>query len=162
MPSDIRNRRGTCLMYDASMMLTLVVSMVLAQAPPANVACSVLTPAQVESLIGPAKTLPTSSAPNGSSCMLQNNDKIITVLVATNKTNDAAQRLFDANKRIATGTDITGWGAPAYGASMKNVAVSGVLKQMTFVEVKVIDASQKPEALTQKLQAAMKEFTARK
>ena len=142
--------------------LSLTVSLMLAQVPPANVACAVLTPAQVTSLIGAAKTLPTSSAPNGSSCMFQSDDKIITVLVATNTTADAAQRLFDSKKRIASGTDIAGWGVPAYGASVKTVATSGVLKQLTFVEVKVSNSTQKPEAMAQALQAAMKEYAARK
>jgi hypothetical protein len=58
---------------------TLALSLMLAQAPPVNVACGVLTSAQVTSLIGAAKTLPAGSAPNGSSCMFQNEDKIITV-----------------------------------------------------------------------------------
>ena len=143
-------------------LLGLALSLTLAQAPPVNVACAVLTSAQVKSLIGAAKTLPMGNAPNGSNCMFQNDDKIITVLVATNTAEDAAQRLFDAKKRIAAGTDIAGWGVPAYGAVMKNVAVSGVLKQQTFVEVKMSDSTQKPEAMAQALQAAMKEFAARK
>ena len=142
--------------------LGLALSLMLAQAPPVNVACAVLTSAQVTSLIGAAKTMPTSNAPNGSSCMFQNEDKIITVLVATNTAVDAAQRLFDSKKRIAAGTDIAGWGVPAYGAAVKNVAISGVLKQLTFVEVKVSDSTQKREAMAQALQAAMKEFAARK
>jgi hypothetical protein len=142
--------------------LGFALSLMLAQAPPVNVACAVLTSAQVTSLIGAAKTRPMGDAPNGSSCMFQNEDKVITVLVATNTAADAAQRLFDAKKRIATGTDIAGWGVPAYGAALKNVATTGVLKQLTFVEVKVSDSKQKPEAMAQVLQAAMKEFTARK
>ena len=142
--------------------LSFAFSLMLAQAPPINVACGVLTPAHVTSLIGAAKTLPMGNAPNGSNCMFQNENKIITVLVATNTAADAAQRLFDAKKRIATGTDIAGWGVPAYGAAVKNVAISGVLKKLTFVEVKVSDATQKPEAMAQALQAAMKEFAARK
>jgi hypothetical protein len=141
---------------------SLALSLMLAQPPPVNVACAVLTSAQVTSLIGAAKTLPMGNAPNGSNCMFQNEDKIITVLVATNTAADAAQRLFDAKKRIAAGTDIAGWGVPAYGAAAKNVAISGVLKQLTFVEVKVSDSKQKPEAMAQVLQAAMKEFSARK
>ena len=142
--------------------LSLALSLMLAQAPPVNVACAVLTPAHVTSLIGAAKTLPMGNAPNGSNCMFQNENKIITVLVATNTAADAAQRLFDAKKRIASGTDIAGWGVPAYGAAVKNVAISGVLKQLTFVEVKVNDSTQKSEAVAQVLQAAMKEFAARK
>ena len=143
-------------------LLGFALSLMPAQAAPANVACGVLTSAQVTSLIGTAKTLPMGNAPNGSNCMFQNDDKIITVLVATNTAEDAAQRLFDAKKRIAAGTDLAGWGVPAYGAVMKNVAIAGVLKQRTFVEVKVSDSTQKPEAMAQALQAAMKEFAARK
>jgi len=145
-----------------TVIVNLAVSMMLAQTPPANVACSVLTPAQVTSLIGAAKTLPMGSAPNGSTCMFQNNDKIITVLTATNATADAAERLYKAKKQIAAGTDVAGWGVPAYSASTKNVATSGVLKQQTFVEVKVSDATQKPDVMVQKLQAAMKDFAGRK
>jgi hypothetical protein len=142
--------------------LSPALSLILAQPPPVNVACAVLTSAQVTSLIGAAKTMPAGSAPNGSSCMFQHEDKIITVLVATNTAADAAQRLFDAKKRIAAGTDIAGWGVPAYGASVKNVAIAGVLKERTFVEVKVSDSTQRPEAMAQGLQVAMKEFAARK
>lgn len=142
--------------------LSLALSLMLAQGPPVNMACAVLTSAQVTSLIGAAKTLPVSNAPSGSSCMFQNEDKIITVLVATNTNAGASQRLFDAKKRIAAGADIAGWGVPAYGAAVKNVAISGVLKQLTFVEVKVSDSTQKPVQMAQVLQAAMKEFATRK
>ena len=142
--------------------LSLALSLMLTQTPPVNVACGVLTSVQVTSLIGSAKTMPMGNAPNGSNCMFQNEDKVITVLVATNTTADAAQRLFDAKKRIAAGTDIAGWGVPAYGAAVKKVATSGVLKQLTFVEVKVSDSTQKLEAMAQVLQAAMKGFAARK
>jgi len=143
--------------------LSLAASLVLAQAPPVNGACAVLTPAHVTALIGaPAQTLPMGYGPIGGSCMFQNDDKVITVLVATNAAADAAQRVFDAHKRIAAGTDIAGWGVPAYGASVKTFATAAVLKQLSFVEVKVSNATQKPEALAQALQAAMKEFAARK
>lgn len=142
--------------------LNLAVSLALVQVPPANFACSVLTPAQVSSLIGTAKTLPMNNLATGSTCMFQNNDKLITVFVATNTTADAAQRLFDSKKRIATGAEIAGWGIPAYRAAMKNAAASGVLKQLTFVEVMMSDSAQKPDAMAQKLQAVMKDFAARK
>jgi hypothetical protein len=51
---------------------------------------------------------------------------------------------------------------PAYAAAVKNVAISGVLNQLTFVEVEVSDSTQEPEAMVQLLQAALKEFLARK
>jgi hypothetical protein len=59
--------------------------------------------AQVTSLIGAAKTLPMVNAPNGSNCMFQHDNKIITVLVATNTTAGAAQRLFDAKNGLLPG-----------------------------------------------------------
>ena len=142
--------------------VNLALATMLAQTPPANFACSVLTTAQVTALIGAAKTLPMGNAANGSTCMFQNNDKIITVLTATNASDDGAKGLFSAKQRIVAGADIAGWGVPAYGSSQKNVAVTGVLKQRTFVEVKVSDATQKPDVLLQKLQAALKDFAARK
>jgi hypothetical protein len=142
--------------------VSLALSTLLSQTPPANFACSVLTPAHVMALIGAVKTLPMGNAPNGSTCMFQNDDKIITVLTATNASAEGAQRLFDNKKRMMSGADVPGWGVPAYSTSMKGVAMSGVLKQQTFVEVKVSDPTQKADVLMQKLQAAMKEFAVRK
>jgi hypothetical protein len=147
------------------LILSIAVSLTLAQTPPptTNTACAALTPAQVSSLIGAAYTLPVSASPNGSSCMFQNNDKMITVLMATVDTVDGAQGLFNAKKRIVAGTDVAGWGAPAYAGFMKpDVAVVGILLKQTLTEVKVIDATQKPEALGAKLQAVMKDVAARK
>ena len=142
----------------------LAVAVTLMQTPPpANQACSALTAAQVSSLIGaPAHTLPVSAAPNGASCMFQNNDKMITVLMATNATADGAQGLFDAKKRIAAGADVPGWGVPAYASAMKDVAIVGVLMKQTLTEVKVIDKTQNLEAMTAKLKAVMKEVAAKK
>ena len=142
--------------------LHLTAALMLTQAPPANIACSVLTPAQVTSLIGAVKMLPMGSAANGSTCMFQNDDKIVTVLVATNASADGAKGLFDAKQRIVAGTSVTGWGVPAYTGSMKNAAACGVLKQQTFVEVKMSDTTQTPDAMVKKLQVVMKEFAARK
>jgi hypothetical protein len=146
-----------------SVMFPLAVAITLMQAPPANQACSALTPAQVSSLIGaPARTLPVSAAPNGASCMFQNNDKMITVLMATNASVDGAQGLFNAKKRIAAGVDVPGWGVPAYAAAQKDVAIVGLLVKQTFTEVKVIDKTQKLEGMSAKLQAVMKDVAAKK
>jgi len=147
-----------------SFTLNVFVSLLLLQAPAptANVACTVLTPAQVTSLIGAVKMMPMSTAPNGSACMYQNEDRVITVMVATAPTADAAKRMYDSKKAILSGTEIAGWGVPAYSAAMKNFAGCGVMKQQTLFEVKVSDTTQKPEAMAQKLQVAMKEFAARK
>jgi len=142
--------------------VAIAVSMTLIQAPPTNGACSVLTPAQVSSLIGAARTIPVTASPTGSSCMHQNNDKMITVLMATPSTAEAAQGLFNAKKRIVSGTDVPGWAAPAYAGIMKPAAVVGVLMKQTLTEVKVIDSTQTPEALGVKLQAVMKDVAARK
>jgi hypothetical protein len=131
--------------------------------PPSNPSCAVLTPAQVSSLIGTARTLPMTAAPNGSTCMFQNENKVITVLMATVSTADAAQGLFTSKKRIASGTDVQGWGVPAYVGVLKpSAAVVGVLKNQTLTEVKVIDSTQAADALSGKLQAAMKEYAGRK
>ena len=147
-----------------SVTLTLVVSLGLAQAPApsVNVACTILSAAQVTSMIGAAKTLPMTSAPNGSTCMFQNNDKVLTVFVATAQSPDGVKRLYDTKKAVASGTEIAGWGVPAYGGLRKTVATCGVLKQLTLTEVIVSDPTQTPDAITQKLQAAMRDFAARK
>jgi len=144
----------------------LAVALVVAPSqtpPPSNPSCAVLTAAQVSSLIGSAKTLPMTAAATGSTCMFQNENKVITVLMATVSTPDAAQGLFTSKKRIAAGTDIGGWGVPAYVGVLKpSASVVGVLKGLTLTEVKVIDSTQAAEALSTKLQAAMKEYAARK
>ena len=140
----------------------LVVVAALLQTPPANQACSLLTPAQVSSLIGAARTMPVMAAPNGSSCMFQNKDSIITVLMATASSAASADELFSSKKRVVSGTDVTGWGAPAYAASAKTAAIVGVLMKRTLAEVKVLDPAQTAEALGVKLKAVMKEVAGRK
>jgi hypothetical protein len=143
-------------------MLEIAVSLTLIQAPPANAACSLLTPAQVTSLIGAARTLPVTASPTGSSCMYQNNDKVITVLMATVSSAEGAQGLFNAKKRIVSGADVPGWSAPAYAGFMRPAAVVGVLMKQTLAEVKVVDPAQTAEAIAVKLQAVMKDVAAGK
>lgn len=142
--------------------LNLALLTSLIQAPPANTACATLTPAQVSSLIGNAKTLPMTNAATGSTCMFQNGDQMVTVLVATAGSADAAKGLFNSKKAVAAGTDIAGWSVPAYSGSGKDYAACGVLKQQTLTEVKIIDKTQKPDVMVQKLQAVMKDIAARK
>lgn len=144
------------------LVLNLALSMLVVQAPPANTACATLTPAQVTSLIGAAKAMPMTSAAAGSTCMFQNNDKVVTVLVATVSSPDAAKGLFNAKKAVAAGTEIAGWGVPAYSGSGKDYAACGVVKQQTLTEVKMIDKSQTPAAMVGKLQTVMKDFASRK
>jgi hypothetical protein len=144
-------------------LLALAVTLIQAPPMPANAACAALTPAQVSSLIGAAaRTMPVTASPTGSTCMFQNNDKVITVLMASNSTAEAAQRLFDAKKRIASGADVPGWGVPAYAGVAPQAATVGILVKQTFTEVKAVDKTQKPEALAATLQAVMKEVAGRK
>jgi hypothetical protein len=142
--------------------LEIAVSMTLLQPPPANAACAALTPAQVSSLIGAARTMPVTASPMSATCMFQNNDKAITVLIATASSPEGAQRVFDAKKRIVSGADVPGWSTPAYAGFLRPAAVVGVLRKQTLTEVKVVDPAQTPEAIAVKLQAVMKEVAVRK
>ena len=142
--------------------LQIVVAMTLIQPPPANVACAALTPTQVSSLIGAARTMPVTASAAGATCMFQNNDKVITVMMATASSPEGAQRVFDAKKRIVSGADVPGWSTPAYAGFMRPAAVVGVLRKQTLTEVKVVDPAQTPEAIGVKLQAVMKEVAVRK
>ena len=145
-----------------AILLDLALATLLTQTPTANAACTVLTTAQVTSLIGAAKTLPMTNAPNGSTCMFQNGDQMVTVLVATVASPEGATRLFNSKRAVAAGTDLPGWNTPAYSGSGKDYAACGVLKQQTLTEVKIIDKTQKTDVMVQKLQSVMKEFAARK
>jgi len=144
------------------LMLTLALSTLLTQTPSANTACAALTPAQVTSLIGAARTMPLTSAANGSTCMFQNGDRVLTVLTATVSSADAAKGLFNSKKAVAAGTDIAGWGVPAYYGTGKDYAACGIMKQQTLTELKIIDKTQTSAVMVQKLQTVMKEFAARK
>jgi hypothetical protein len=142
--------------------LKIVAALMLTQAAPANAACSALTPAQVSSLIGTAAALPITASATESTCMYQNNDRVITVLTATAVSADGARGLFDAKKRIVSGADVTGWSVPAYSGFIRPVAVVGVLRNQTLTEVKAVDPAQTAEALRAKLQAVMKDVAAGK
>jgi len=82
--------------------------------------------------------------------------------VATVSSPDAATGLFNSKKAVAAGTEITGWGVPAYSGTGKDYAACGVMKQQTLTEVKMIDKSQTSAAMVGKLQAVMKEVASRK
>jgi hypothetical protein len=141
----------------------LVVSLLVSapQAQAANPACSMLTAAEAASIIGTANPLPVGSSPRGTSCMLQKGDAFLTVLVVKLETPDSAQGLFTSKKRIVAGTDVPGWTTPAYSGVIDNVAVVGVLKGSTFVEVKAMDKTQKTDALGAKLLGVMKAVAGR-
>jgi hypothetical protein len=142
--------------------LSLALSAASPQAPPANNACTVLTPAQVTSLIGAAKAMPLTGSATGSTCMFQNNNKIITVLMATVTTADAAQGLFKSKKAVSGGADLAGWPAPAYAGSGPGAAIVGFVSKLTLTEVKLIDSSVKTNLATAPLEAVVKEIASRK
>jgi hypothetical protein len=128
-----------------------------------NPACTMLTTAQITALIGTARTIPISSEPGGSACMLQSGDKIITVLIAHAQNAETAKWQFDTKKRIATGADIAGWPVPAYSGHQPPAAVIvGFLKGTTFTEVKLVDSTKYPEGLETRLKNVVKEIAGRK
>lgn len=144
------------------MMIPIAVSL-LAQTPQVNPACTLLTTAQVTSLIGAATATPVTTAVEGSTCLFRAGNKTITVLVVPAPTAEGATRAYDAKKKMATGETITGWPVPAYSGLLRpNVVIVGFLKSQTITEVKVRDAGQTTEALGAKLQAVMKEIAGRK
>jgi hypothetical protein len=65
----------------------------------------------------------------GTACMFQNNDRVITVPMATVSSADGARGLFNAKKRIVSGADVPGWVAPAYAGFMRAAAVVGVISR---------------------------------
>jgi len=120
-----------------------------------NPACSLLTAAEAASIIGSGgKAVSISSAPTGASCLIQNGDKVITVLQATLASDDAASGLWNAKKRIVSGVDLAGWPTKAYAGSLKDASAVGLLKGKTFVELRVTDPSPNKGDLASKLQSA--------
>ena len=143
--------------------MAAALSFALAQTPaPPNPACTLLTTAQVSSLIGAAKAAPISSVPAGSTCLLQERDKLMTVLIVNAASPEIAKSQWDSKKRIMSGQDVAGWGVPAYLAVQGPAAVVGLVKGTMFIEVKATDPAQKPDALGVRLQAVMKDVAARK
>src|SRR5437868_8265069 len=93
-----------------------------------NLACGALTDAEVTSLIGHSKTLPVSSAPNGASCMFQNQDRMVTVLMVAAASQDIAKSQWTAKKRISQGQDVGGIGTEAYAGAMVDTVTGGFHK----------------------------------
>ena len=144
-------------------MLSAFVVLLAPQTPSPNPSCSLLTPAQVTSLIGVAKATPVSSGPLGSACRLQAADEVIVVLIVNGTSLEDSTRQFESKKRIASGAALPGWTLPAYAGSQgPTVSVVGFLKGQTFIEVKVVDAPPATEGMSAKLQAIMKEIAGRK
>jgi hypothetical protein len=122
-----------------------------------NPACGLLTGQEISAIIGAgAKTIPVTASPNGGSCMYQNGDKMVTILVAKQQTAESAVSLWTSKKRIAAGHDVEGWPSKAYEGSAGTVPIVGLTKGMTFIEVKVIDAKQTLADLAPKVRTAMK------
>ena len=142
-------------------MLPFLVLLVGPQTPPANPACTVLTAADATTLIGAgAKTMSVTTAPSGATCLIQNGDKVISILHATASTVDAATGLWNAKKAIMKGEELSGWPTKAYAGSLKDASVVGLTKGKTFVEVRVTDPSPKKSDLGAKLQSVMKTVSA--
>jgi hypothetical protein len=129
---------------------------------PGNPACTVLTAAEGASLIGAGgKQVGVTSGPQGATCMIQNGEKVITILQTTQATADAASGLWAAKERIVNGKDIAGWAAKAYVGAMRDASVVGLAKGATFLEVRVSDQAPGSSAIAAKLQTVMKAVAAR-
>jgi hypothetical protein len=143
-------------------LLLAAASLASPQAPAtANPACALLTASQITSLIGAAKTVPVSSAPLGSACMLMAGNNVLVVRIVNTSSSDEATRVFESSKRIASGDPIPGWTLPAYAGRRKSDVVMGFLNGQTFTEVALSDASQSAEAAGAKLRAVMKDVAGR-
>jgi len=62
---------------------------------------------------------------------------------------------------VAAGRDVEGWASRVYEGSAGTVPIVGLTKGMTFIEVKVIDATQKLADLAPKVRIAMKGVASR-
>jgi len=142
------------------MLTTLLATLVIALGTPGqstNPACAVLTAQDVTALIGAAaRPMSVTASERGGSCMFQNGDKVVTVLLTTQGSADDAAALWESKKRIVQGEDVPGWAAKAYAGAMVDSAAVGLAKGTTFIEVKIIDKTQKLPDLGQKLRTVMK------
>lgn len=130
--------------------------------PPGNPACTVLTSAESASVIGAGgATISVTAAPSGASCMVQNGNKVMTILRVTSASADAAAGLWEAKKRIVSGQDLTGWPTKAYAGSLKDLSAVGLTKAKMFLEVRVIDTSPTKTDLLPKLETVMKAVASR-
>jgi hypothetical protein len=145
-------------------MLALLITSWLPQNAPAP-ACTLLTPQEISSIVGITHAMPVYASAGSSTCMLQNGDKILTVMIVTRDTTDAAQGLWNSKKAVAAASDVQGWPVKAYSSTFEKAkehdATVGVVKGKTFVEAKVTDATQPVSALSAKLLAVMKAVSGR-
>ena len=142
--------------------LALLVVLASAQTSSTNPACSLLTADEAASIIGAGGTpISVSVAPTGASCLVQNGDKVITVLETTLASADAATGLWTAKKRIVGGDDLAGWPTKAYAGTLKDLSAVGLTKGNTFIEVRVTDSAPAKTDMASKLQTVMKAVAAR-
>ncbi len=143
-------------------LLSVLVLTAAVQTAPTNPACSVLTASESASLIGAGgQTLSVTAAPRGSSCMVQNADKVITILFANLDSADAASGLWAAKERIVDGKELAGWPTKAYAGGLKDVSAVGLAKGKRFIEVRVTVPSTHNADIPAKLQTVMKAVAAR-
>jgi hypothetical protein len=132
------------------------------QTPPANPACSLLTTTEAASIIGAGgKSISVTTTPTGATCMVQNGDKIITILQVALSTAEAATGLWNAKKGIVSGQDLAGWPTKAYAGSLKDLNAVGLTKDKTFIEVRVTDSAPAKSDLSARLQSVMKAVAGR-
>jgi len=134
-------------------------------APPPAPACYLLTTEDIASIIGTTRPLIITNTGAGSTCIFQNGDRTVTVLMVTLGSAEAAKRQWDAKKRVTAGQDAAGWPTPAYVGTIdtaeEHVAIVGVYSSLTFVEARASDRTQKTADLSTTLQTAMKAYSAR-
>ena len=94
--------------------------------------------------------------------MIQNGDKVITVLETRPASADAATALVVGEKTDRERWKILpGWPTKAYAGSLKDLSAVGLVKDTTFLEVRVTDPTPGNNDVAAKLQTAMKAVAAR-
>ena len=94
--------------------------------------------------------------------MFQNNDKVITVVMATASSPRAPGEFSTPRNGSCPAPTCRDGAHQAYAGFTRPAAVVGVLRKQTLTEVKVVNPAQTPEAISLKLQAVMKEVAVRK
>jgi hypothetical protein len=150
-------------MIPASLLPLLLSSLVArtAFAQPDNPACSLLSPAEIKTLVGAAaKPLPVGASGNSGTCMYQSGGVVATILVAKQANAESAVALFTSKKKVAAAEDVTGWATKAYAGAMGDSPIVGLTKGTTFVELKLIDPKGKLPELSKRAKTAMKALAA--
>jgi hypothetical protein len=135
-------------------------------APPPAPACYLLTTEEISSIVGTTRPLiTTNTGGTRSTCIFQNGDKTVTILMMSLGSADAAKREWNTAKRVSAGQDVAGWPTPAYVATIDTpkgqAAIVGLHSSLTFVEAKAIDKTRKMADLSANLQTVMKAYSAK-